>query len=258
MIPQTVTEQLPVEPVSRGHLRVQVTSRLVTGIFVGLFRSGQRLVVQQLAQSFRVSPTPVREALMEIANLGLVDMLPNRGAIVRPFGPREVREISQIRRLLESEAARCASGRIPPTELSSLGAELKRLESLPRDQTWDRDARAADTRLHGLIAESSGSTRLAAEIGRYLVLFRALRDVCHIRDAWTNYSRANDVPEHLAIVAPLLASDAEGAALAMGRHIESATITLEEVIFVDRNHPEDFPGAEESAGPPDDNPGGPD
>jgi DNA-binding GntR family transcriptional regulator len=85
-----------------------------------------------------------------------------------------------------------------------------------------------------------------------------LRDVCHIRDAWTNYSRANDVPEHLAIVAPLLASDAEGAALAMGRHIESATITLEEVIFVDRNHPEDFPGAEESAGPPDDNPGGPD
>ncbi len=176
----------------------------MTGIFLGLFRSGQRLVVQNLAQAFGVSPTPVREALMEIANLGLVELLPNRGAIVRPFGPREVREISQVRRLLESEAAHCASGRIPPAELSSLAQELNRLESLPKDEIWDRDARAADNRLHGLIAESCGSSRLAAEIDRYLVLFRSLRDLCHLRDAWTNYSRANDVPQHQAIVAPLL------------------------------------------------------
>ncbi len=177
---------------------------------------------------------------MEIANLGLVELLPNRGAIVRPFGPREVREISQVRRLLESEAARCASGRIPPAELSSLAQELNRLESLPKDEIWDRDARAADNRLHGLIAESCGSSRLAAEIDRYLVLFRSLRDLCHLRDAWTNYSRANDVPQHQAIVAPLLESDADGAAGAMARHIDSATLTLEEVIFVDRDSLVDF------------------
>ena len=70
-----------------------------------------------------------------------------------------------------------------------LDVELRRLEVLPRDQTWDRDARAADTRLHGLIAEWSGNFRLAVEIGRYLVLFRSLRDVCHLWDAGTNYSR---------------------------------------------------------------------
>ena len=72
-------------------------------------------------------------------------------------------------------------------------------------------ARAADTGLHGLIAEYCGSVSLAAEINRYLILFRA-RDVCHLRDAWTNYSRADDVPQHLAIVRPLLKSDADGAA----------------------------------------------
>lgn len=244
MILQPAIADLLGEPISRGNLRAQVTARLVMGIFAGSLRSGQRLVVQQLAKVYVVSPTPVREALVEMASLGLADLLPNRGAIVRPFGPAEVREISQIRRLLETEATRSACGRIPRDELSALDLELKRLEVMPRDQTWDRDARAADTRLHGLIAECCGNLRLAVEIGRYLVLFRALRDVCHLRDAGRNYSRADDVPEHLAIIRPLLQSDADAAAQAMDSHIRSAAVTLEEVVFRDRETPEVPWGAE--------------
>ena len=89
----------------------------------------------------------MRESLVELVSLGLVELLPNRSAIVRPFGPREVSEISQIRRLLETEAVRCAAVESAPAELSALDLELRRLEALPRDQTWDSDARAADTRL---------------------------------------------------------------------------------------------------------------
>jgi DNA-binding GntR family transcriptional regulator len=248
MISQPPMTTFGVEPVSRGSLRAQVTARLVTGIFTGSLRSGQRLVVQHFAKAYDVSPTPVREALVELASLGLVDLLPNRGAVVRPFGRQEVSEISQIRRVLESEAARCACSRIPPAELSALDSELKRLEGLERDETWDGAAREADTRLHGLIAECSGSVRLAAEIGRYLVLFRALRDVCHLRDAWTNYSRADDVPQHKAIVRALLASDAEEAARAMDRHIRSAAVTLEEVVFPGREAAEDSSVTETSHG----------
>jgi DNA-binding GntR family transcriptional regulator len=188
----------------------------------------------------------VREALVELASLGLVDLLPNRGAVVQPFGPPEIREISQLRRLLEVEAARCASGRIPAGELAGLEQELLELGALAPDQAWDQSARDVDTRLHGLIADSCGSRRLAAEVGRYLTLFRALRDVSHQRDAWTNYSRSNDVPEHLAIVVALLASDADGAARAMDRHIRSAAKNLEEVIFSGPDTPEvgrEGPGA---------------
>jgi DNA-binding GntR family transcriptional regulator len=230
MGPRREAIDLPVEPVSRGNLRQQVTSRLMTGIFQGRFRSGQRLVVQDLATAYQASPTPVREALVELASLGLVDLLPNRGAVVQPFGPQEIREISQLRRLLEVEAARCASGRIPPGELAGLEQELLELGALTPDPTWDQSARDVDTRLHGLIADSCGSRRLAAEVGRYLALFRALRDVSHQWDAWTNYSRSNDVPEHLAIVVALRAGDADEAARAMDRHIRSAAKSLEEVI----------------------------
>ena len=234
MIPWSGIAALDGEPVSHGSLRAQVAARLVTGIFAGNLASGQRLVVQHFAKAYHVSPTPVREALVELASLGLVDLLPNRGAVVRPFGPKEVSEISHVRRLLETEAARSACGRIAPEDLAALSQDLKGLEKAPRDQAWDVAAREADTRLHGMIAESSGNHRLAAEIRRYLVLFRALRDVCHVRDAWTNYSRSDDVPEHLAIVRALLESDAEGASRAMDRHIRSASVTLEEVVFPER------------------------
>lgn len=221
----------PKEPVSRGNLRQQVAARLMTAIFQGRFRSGQRLVVQDLASAYQASPTPVREALLELASLGLVILLPNRGAIVQPFGPEEIREISEVRRLLEVEATRRACGRIPEEELCNLELELTALGERPADQEWDAQAREIDTRLHGLIARSCGSRRLAAEIDRYLLLFRTLRDLSHRRDAWTNYSRSNDVPEHLAIVSALRSANAEAAAAAMNRHIHSAAQKLEEVNF---------------------------
>jgi len=212
-------------------LRQQVTSRILSAVFQGNFQSGQRLVVQRLSELYEVSPTPVREALVELAAIGIVELLPNRGAVVLPFGPQQVREISQIRRVLESEGTRCACGRIPANELAALEADLNQLGSRSPDEQRDRDARTCDTKLHGLISLSCGSARLTAEIDRYLTLFRTLRDVSHLRDAATNYSRSDDVSEHLEVVVKLREHDAEGAARAMDQHIRSASKTLEEVLF---------------------------
>jgi DNA-binding GntR family transcriptional regulator len=136
--------------------------------------------------------------------------------------------------VLEVEATRCACGRIDPSELAELTDELDGLLSRPPGAGRDRDARALDTRLHGLIAESCGSARLTAEIGRYLTLFRALRDVAHLRDAATNYSRSDDVPEHLEVLRGLGANDAEGAARAMDAHIRCATVALVDVLFMNQ------------------------
>ncbi len=233
-IPPVVGETLG-EPVPRGSLRQQVTSRLLSAVFLGRLASGQRLIVQRLASAYDVSPTPVRESLVELAALGIVELLPNRGAVVLPFGPEQVREISQVRRVLEIEATRCGCGRIDKAALSALCDALERLRSRKPDEDRDRDARALDNRLHGLIAESCGSARLTAEIGRYLTLFRTLRDVGHHRDAATNYSRSDDVPEHLDILRRLLVGDAEGAAAAMDVHIRCATTAVLEVLFADRD-----------------------
>ena len=65
--------------------------RLVTGVFAGRLHSGQRLVVQQLAKAYEVSPTPVREALVEMASLGLVERACTDCRVVRqsPIGGQD-------------------------------------------------------------------------------------------------------------------------------------------------------------------------
>jgi DNA-binding GntR family transcriptional regulator len=219
------------ETISRAGLREQVVNRILAAVFERRFPSGSRLVVQRVAQRFGVSPTPVREALVELAGLGVVDLLPNRGAVVKPFGAEQLAHISQVRRVLEMEACRSACGRIDRKVLVDLQAHLQQLRKKRQDDAWDRDARAADSRLHLLIAENCGNPRLAQEIKRYLLLFRTIRNISHLRDSWENYRRSNDVPEHQEIVRGLLDCDPQRAAKAMDRHIRSITKVLSEVVF---------------------------
>jgi DNA-binding GntR family transcriptional regulator len=219
------------EPMARSGLREQVSERVLTAIFEERFVSGQRLIVQRLSEAYGVSPTPVRESLVELAGLGMVELLPNRGAVVKPFGARELGEMSQVRRVLESEAVRCACGNVDSAELKSLHADFRQLQSLPFDEHRDHLARKADNRLHGMIADHCANPRLAGEIRRYLSLFRALRNVSHVRDSSNDYRHSDDVPEHLLIVRALIARKAAAAADAMDRHIRSVEKTLAEVMF---------------------------
>src|SRR3954468_24321473 len=90
-------------------LRRQAVVRFVlTEVFQGRLRAGERLVTQALANRFGVSHTPTREALIELAGIGVVDLLPNRGAVVRRVTAKDVREVCQVRRALEYLATRQA------------------------------------------------------------------------------------------------------------------------------------------------------
>src|SRR5260221_9594352 len=80
MAGRLASENPPGDPVVRGNLRQQITSRILSAVFQGRFASGQRLVVQRLAELYEVSPTPLRESLVELGALGIVELLPNRGA----------------------------------------------------------------------------------------------------------------------------------------------------------------------------------
>ena len=98
----------PCRPLKCDHgLRRQaIVASLLTDVFQGRLRAGQHLVTRELAGRFGVSHTPIREALIALAGIGIIDLLPNRGAVVRRVTPRDVREICQVRRVLECEAVR--------------------------------------------------------------------------------------------------------------------------------------------------------
>src|SRR5260370_18036470 len=158
-----------------------------------------------------------------MAGIGVIDLLPNKGAVVRRVTHRDVREICQVRRVLECEAVRRACGRIDPVELEDLSAGFKRQMEAPKsqqDQFIER-ARGVDSRLQDRIAASSGNAFLANELSRLKTLFRAFRDVAWAHDKAHNESRrlAEESHEHLAIVESLASGAGREAARAMSRHI---------------------------------------
>lgn len=211
----------------RGLRRQSIVEAVLSDVFRGRMRAGQHLVTQALAERFSVSHTPIREALIALAGIGFVDLLPNRGATVRQVTARDVAEIAQVRRLLECGAVRLACGRIELGDLHALRDDLLRL-SRDRSKSVRRfidRARDVDNRLHDLVANCCGNAFLAQELNRLKLLFRVFRDVAWEREEARNDSRrlAGETAEHLAIVDALLAGDAAAAARAMSRHIRAGT-----------------------------------
>jgi DNA-binding GntR family transcriptional regulator len=209
----------------RGTRRQAIVQSLLSDVFQGKIRAGSHLVTQELADRFAVSHTPIREALIALAGIGIVDLLPNRGAIVRKVTAQDVREVCQVRRALECEATRSACGRIDLAQLHELANDLKRLMAVkPKSRLkFVEQARAVDSRLHDLIAESCGNAFLAQELSRLKMLFRAFRDVAWEKDEERadSHRLAEEAREHLAIVDALLAGDRKESVRAMARHIIS-------------------------------------
>lgn len=229
-----------------GLRRQAIVESLLREVFQGKLRAGQHLATQQLAERFGVSHTPIREALISLAGIGVIDLVPNRGAIVRRVAAKDVREIFQVRRALECEAVRSACGRIPVDELESLAEELRRLQHEQRARLRHKEnadkpvrsqiktnhkaqmrsveqARAVDSGLHDLICLSCGNGFLGKEIARLKTLFRAFRDLAWEHDTSHNDFRRveEETGEHLAIVEALLAGDRREAVRAMSYHIRS-------------------------------------
>lgn len=208
-----------------GLRRQAIVQSVLADVFLGRLRAGQHLVTQDLADRFGVSHTPVREAMISLAGIGIIDLVPNRGAVVRRVTRQDVREVCQVRRALECEATRSACGRIDLGQLQELADGLRRLmsESRRSRECFIEQARELDSRLHDLIATSCDNGFLKNELGRLKMLFRAFRDVTYVHHESRNDFRrlAGEAREHLAIVEALQACDRKAAVRAMARHIQS-------------------------------------
>jgi DNA-binding GntR family transcriptional regulator len=217
--------RLPVlaEPIYKPDL----VRRILVAIFGGRWKEGERLREVELADQFGVSRTPVREALQEIASIGLIELKPNCGAVVAPFGPREIEEIYEVRALLESEATRLACPRLRADEVKSLLEDTQALLTVSRrNKEWMHRAWAADHRLHEMLTCSCGNRRLAREVGDYATFVQIIRETLGNRDRVQDHA----IAEHIAILEALRAGKADEAGNAMKRHVLSAGRTAVEAL----------------------------
>ena len=105
-------------PVERQLLRDVVYNRLYEGILDGTLEPGETLLDDKLTAWLGVSRTPIREALMKLADIGLVEMAPNRYTRVAPIDLRAIDEAVYATGLLDEQAAREA---VPQLDSAALG-----------------------------------------------------------------------------------------------------------------------------------------
>jgi len=218
--------------VLHGNMRSSVVQQILIAIFRGEIPPGSRLVIQKLAEQFQVSPTPIRESLVELESIGVISIRPNKGAVVNPFGRQQLLEIYQIRRVLEVEAVRCTCQNIPEAELTQLKSELEVLLSRKRTNGWASKMMQQDRQLHSLIADHCGSARLQDEIARYAVLIQSLRDIVD----WNVSALELAAEQHLAIIEAILNHRPAQAVKAMEQHINTTAKIISEELFKSSSH----------------------
>jgi len=121
------TRQLPASP-AREPAAVVIATRIEEDIVLGRRQPRERLIEQDLCDLFETHRGDVRLALFELEKKGLVERIPNRGAMVRGLTPLEVKEIYAVREELEVMAVRIIPFPVAPKDIG-------RLEELQRQHT---------------------------------------------------------------------------------------------------------------------------
>ena len=221
-----------IQPIASSGMREEVLTRILDLILRRKIREGGRLVVQKLATQMGVSTTPVREAIVQLAEIGVVENIPNCGAVCRKFGPDELREIYVVRRILEMEATRMFSAESHGEFLIPIRDEMQSvLDALPEATGWENEQLAAlDLRLHSIISECCGNNRLKHEIRRSWFLMGQVRSLVREHQR-PGPGPAPDTIQHLELIDALLANEHGRAAAVMGRHIDSTCEFAVECLF---------------------------
>ncbi len=198
-----------------------LTREVRDAILAGEFVAGQRLVEADLTARFGASRSAVRLALVNLANEGLVERLPNRGARVRSISVEEAIEIVEVRVGLEALCARKAAEQLSDED----AAELARLRTEIVGAIDAGDLVAYSTLIQDLdrrLRDYSGHLTAAALLER----LHAQSARHQFRIAFGPGRARTSLAQHLAIIDAVLARDQGAAEHATREHLEDVATIL--------------------------------
>lgn len=200
-----------VEDMTQAYIREAITQ--------GIFRPGQRLNLDSIAQTLGVSRMPVRASLRQLETEGLVQINHYRGAVVSVLTPAEIAEIYELRILLESHLLRLAIEALDDEKVDRLAAIVEELENAEEvgerrerhNQLYEELYRQADRPL--TLAQVNN---LWAAVSRYLLL-----------------RRVDEQHSNEAMIAHLRARDADAAVQWLVNHLETVSAKLQDIVARD-------------------------
>ncbi|MGW7684166.1 GntR family transcriptional regulator [Kribbella sp. NPDC054772] len=183
-------------------------------ILSGELAPGMRVVESEIARVLGTSQTPAREAVRRLAHEGLVTYRPRLGNFVTEISQVEAREAREVRVLLESAAARRATGHVPPEELDLLRIEVQRM-SEAADHHDIGAFRESDLRFHRQVLATSGNSML-------LRVWRTLEPALWSLQVVSNAMYAGDwglmARRHVDLIEVLAGTDPEDSARLFAAH----------------------------------------
>lgn len=183
-------------------------------IAVGALSPGQHLDETELAARFEVSRTPIREALIQLASMGVVVIRPRRGAIVAELGPQQLVEMFEVMSELEATCGRLAARRMTLAEQQALQAAHQACkEALDAQQPDDYYYR--NEAFHEAIYAGSHNQFL---IEQTRSLYRRLRPYRRLQLRVRN-RLSNSYAEHDGVVQAILSGEGDKAAELLREHV---------------------------------------
>lgn len=192
-------------------------------ILSGVLEKGEALTELALSKRLGVSRTPIRGALHRLAEDGLVDIAPNRGAVVLGIDENDLVDIYKVRNRLEGLASASAAKNISKEQLSELRESVELSEFYIKKGDTER-IKELDTAFHQLIYKASGNRQLESiltELHRKIKTYRKL-------SLSVSGRVERSIDEHREILEAIERSDSALADELTSRHIERA---LENVIL---------------------------
>ncbi len=205
----------------RAPLHVQVAERLRLLIDSGELAPGTRLNEIELCNTMGVSRTPLREAIRSLATEGLIELQPNRGAIVSVVSQEDVTEILPIMASLEGLGGRLAAMHMDQSKI----AQVRKIHDQMISHYKNNEvAEYFETNrlIHELITEGSGNQTLVDTINSLSAKVRRARFTAQM----TKESWAKAVSEHEEMIAALEAQDPHRLEAILVQHVETKRATI--------------------------------
>jgi DNA-binding GntR family transcriptional regulator len=193
-------------PVGRSLLRDDVYQRLRDAIVDGTFAPGENLRDGELADWLGVSRTPVREAILRLAESGLIVARPGKSTIVAEVEEDALRNARDVVAAMHGLAARVAVPTLSEDELAAMRSTNSRFASAV--EAGDADAAVvADDAFHAVLVDSARNPALCAVLAQYSPVLRRAE-----RLRFLSVDRFAAIDRHAQLVALCAAADVEGAA----------------------------------------------
>ena len=188
-------------------------------------KPGESLNESVLTKELGISKTPIREALQQLEKEGFIENIPGKGSFVSRISIQDIREIFEIREILECEVVKRAVMKSDPDKIEGI---RKKFETESNGDKNSRDQFKAGDRIHTFIFESFGNKRL-------LEYYKRLQEhIIRMRLYFFNQLHqersGQSFKEHLEIMDALIAQDPSRAEKAMRDHLRNSTEYLKKVI----------------------------